>query len=114
MWPYATILIAARTLVLALDLAAHSVLLIQMLFPHFTIRTLLILITVCAFAFVIAGFAVRGEHWALAVTVGLVSVLFTLLIHAAWFAAVWLLSQLQSKPPTTSDEPVIKLRDEKL
>jgi hypothetical protein len=78
-----------------------------MLLPRFTIRTLLALITLCAFAFVIAGFALRGEHWALAITVGLVSIGFILLVHAAWFGAVWVLSQLQSKPPAATDEPLV-------
>jgi hypothetical protein len=79
-----------------------------MLLPRFTIRTLLALITVCAFAFVVAGFALRGEHWALAITVGLVSIVFTLVVHAAWFGAIWMLSQLQSKPPAATNEPLAK------
>jgi hypothetical protein len=75
-----------------------------MLVPRFTIRALLVLITLCAFAFVIAGFAIRGEHWALAVTIGLASALFTLLIHAAWFGAIWWLSRLTSKKQPSIDE----------
>jgi hypothetical protein len=66
-----------------------------MLLPRFTIRALLVLLTVCAFIFVIAGMAVRGHHWAWGVTIGILSVGFTLLVHAAWFCAVWVLSRAE-------------------
>jgi hypothetical protein len=68
-----------------------------MLLPRFTIRALLVMLTICAFVFVIAGMAVRGQHWAWGVTIGILSVAFTLLIHAAWFGAVWMLAQMQSR-----------------
>jgi hypothetical protein len=68
-----------------------------MLLPRFTIRALLVILTICAFVFVIAGMAVRGQHWAWGITIGIVSVAFTLLIHAAWFGAVWALARLQSR-----------------
>jgi hypothetical protein len=68
-----------------------------MLLPRFTIRALLVLLTVCAFIFVIAGMAVRGHHWAWGMTIGLLSVGLTLLVHIAWFAAVWTLAQMQAR-----------------
>jgi hypothetical protein len=68
-----------------------------MFLPRFTIRALLVLLTVCAFIFVIAGMAVRGHHWAWGVTIGLVSIAFTLLVHMACFGAVWTLAQVQSR-----------------
>ena len=68
-----------------------------MLLPRFTIRALLLLLTICAFVFVIAGMAVRGQHWAWGITIGIVSLAFTLLIHAACFGAIWMLAQLQSR-----------------
>jgi hypothetical protein len=67
-----------------------------MLLPRFTIRALMLMLTACAFVFVIAGMAVRGQHWAWGVTIGIMSLAFTLLIHAAWFGAVWMLAQMQS------------------
>jgi putative effector of murein hydrolase LrgA (UPF0299 family) len=68
-----------------------------MLLPRFTIRALLVMLTICAFVFVIAGMAIRGQHWAWGVTIAIVSLAFTMLVHAAWFAAVWTLSQMQSR-----------------
>lgn len=78
-----------------------------MLLPRFTIRALLVMLTICAFVFVIAGMAVRGQHWAWGITIGILSLAFTLLVHAAWFSAVWVLAQMQSrkqeKPAGRSD-----------
>jgi hypothetical protein len=78
-----------------------------MLLPRFTIRALLVMLTVCAFVFVIAGMAVRGQHWAWGITIGILSLAFTLLVHAAWFGAVWTLAHFQlrkqEKPAQKSD-----------
>jgi hypothetical protein len=78
-----------------------------MLLPRFTIRALLVMLTICAFVFVIAGMAVRGQHWAWGITIGILSLAFTMLIHAAVFGMVWMLSQVQSrkqeKPVPPSD-----------
>jgi hypothetical protein len=78
-----------------------------MLLPRFTIRALLVMLTICAFVFVIAGMAVRGQHWAWGITIGILSLGFTLLVHAAWFSAVWMLAQMQSgkqeKPTRLAD-----------
>jgi Na+/melibiose symporter-like transporter len=67
-----------------------------MLVPRFTIRALLVMLTVCAFVFVIAGMAVRGQHWAWGITIGIVSLAFTMLVHAAWFSVVRMLAQMQA------------------
>ncbi len=74
-----------------------------MLLPRFTIRALLAMLTICAFIFVIAGMAIRGQHWAWGITIGILSLAFTLLIQAAWFVAVWMLAQMQSRE---QDKPV--------
>jgi hypothetical protein len=66
------------------------------LLPRFSIRVLLGVLTVCAFAFVVVGTAYRGENWAWGVTIGLVSILVTALVHAAWFGVVWLFGQWTS------------------
>jgi hypothetical protein len=68
-----------------------------MLLPRFTIRALLVVLTISAFVFVIAGMAVRGQHWAWGITIGILSLGFTLLVHSAWFGAVWMLAQMQSR-----------------
>jgi Na+/melibiose symporter-like transporter len=68
-----------------------------MLLPRFTIRALLVMLTICAFVFVIAGMAVRGQHWAWGITIGILSLAFTMLVHAAWFSVVRMLAQVQSR-----------------
>jgi Na+/melibiose symporter-like transporter len=73
-----------------------------MLLPRFTIRALLVMLTICAFVFVIAGMAVRGQHWAWGITIGILSLAFTMLVHAAWFSVVRALAQMQSR---TREEP---------
>ncbi len=84
-----------------------------MLLPRFTIRALLVLITICAVVFVIAGMAIRGQHWAAGVTIGLLSLAFTALVHAAWFGVAWLFSLLP--PKRRNQKPgVVYLNDELL
>jgi hypothetical protein len=68
------------------------------LLPRFTIRALLNLVTICAVAFLIAGMAYRGQVWAWGVTIGLISLVFTMVVHAAWFGAVQLFAKV-SPPP---------------
>jgi hypothetical protein len=66
--------------------------------PRFTIRGLLALVTGCAFAFVVAGMAARGQVWAWGVTIALASLVLTALVHAAWFGVVWLFGRALSPP----------------
>lgn len=68
-----------------------------MLLPRFTIRALLVMLTIGSFVFVVAGMAVRGQPWAWGVTIGILSLAFTLLVHAACFGAVWMLAQMQAR-----------------
>lgn len=65
-----------------------------MLFPRFTIRTALAIVTGCAVVFLIMGMAYRGEKWAWGVTIGVISLLVTALVHGAWFSIVWLFAQV--------------------
>ena len=69
-----------------------------MLLPRFTIRTLLAILTLCACGFVVIGTAYRGQYWAWGVTIALVALIVTMLVHAAWFGVVWLFSQMSSLP----------------
>lgn len=64
-----------------------------MLIPRFTIRALWVVLTVCAFVSVIVGMAVRGQHWAWGVTIGLLSLVLIALVHAGWFGLVWMLAR---------------------
>ena len=73
-----------------------------MLVPRFTIRTLLVVLTIGAVASVIIGTAFRGQNWAWGVTLGLVSLVVTALVHAAWFGVVWMFAQMPSARPAGS------------
>jgi len=65
-----------------------------MLMPRFTIRTLLAVLTLCACGFVVIGTAYRGQFWAWGVTIALVTLIVTMLVHAALFGIVWLFSRM--------------------
>jgi hypothetical protein len=75
-----------------------------MLAPRFSIRTLLAIVTGGAVVFLVAGMAVRGEIWAWGVTIGVFSLLLTMLIHAAWFGVAWLFAQLPGSQRAGRDE----------
>ncbi len=53
-----------------------------MLLPRYSLRTTLLVTTVCAIFFVILGQAVQGRPWAVVVSVSVVSLLVLLLFHA--------------------------------
>jgi hypothetical protein len=57
-----------------------------MLFPRFSLRTMLLIAAGVAVAAVFAGQAVSGRIWAMGVTAGLVSIALALLAQAAFFA----------------------------
>jgi hypothetical protein len=65
-----------------------------MLLPRFSIRTAIVMLTVGAVAFLIVGTAFRGQNWAYGAAIGIFSLAFALLVHAAWFGMVWLFSHL--------------------
>ena len=74
-----------------------------MLLPQFTIRTLLMVLTMCAVVSVFAGIALRGQNWAWGVTIGLLSLVFTAVVHAAWFGIVWIFGRM--RPEARNNEP---------
>jgi hypothetical protein len=76
-----------------------------MLMPRFTIRTLLALLTLCACGFVLIGTAFRGQYWAWGVTIALVTLVATTLVHGALFGIVWLFSQMSLMPPGLASVP---------
>lgn len=57
-----------------------------MLLPRFSIRTMLLVAAGVAVAAVFAGQAAGGRMWAMGLTIGLASVVFSLLVQAAFFA----------------------------
>ncbi|MCC7085320.1 MAG: hypothetical protein IT427_09970 [Pirellulales bacterium] len=70
-----------------------------MLLPRFSIRTLLVLLTLAAIVSVVVGMAVRGQNWAWGFSIGLLSLILTGLVHAAWFGIVWILAQMSTSDP---------------
>jgi hypothetical protein len=71
-----------------------------MLLPRFSIRTLLVLLTLGAAASVVIGTAFRGQNWAWGFSIGLLSLVITALVHAAWFSVIWRLTQTKTKQDT--------------
>ena len=64
--------------------------------PQFSLRLLLAVTTGFAMICSILAFAVRGESWAVAISVALGALAATLLIYAGLFALVWAFAQLGS------------------
>jgi len=67
-----------------------------MLMPRFTIRTAFVGVTILAVVFVVVGMAFRGDNWAWGITIGLISLAVTMLVHAAWFGIVSMFARLPS------------------
>ena len=67
-----------------------------MLIPQYSIRWLLVLTTACGVVFSIFALAVRGDEWALGVSIGIVSLVVVLLIHAFVFTLLWAFSVVTS------------------
>ena len=57
-----------------------------MLLPRFSIRTMLLIAAGVALASLFAGQAGGGRIWAMGLTIGVLSVVFSLLVQAAFFA----------------------------
>jgi hypothetical protein len=68
-----------------------------MLIPRFTIRWLLLLMTVSSFFFFILSFAVSGQAWAIAVSLSVGSVLLAFLCYAAVFGSAALIASVQAR-----------------
>jgi hypothetical protein len=66
------------------------------LLPRFSIRAMLGILTFGAVIFLIAGMAHRGQYWAWGVTIALLSLIVTALVHAAFFGVVWLFAQISA------------------
>ncbi len=59
-------------------------------------RFALLAIAAISVVFLIAGYAVRGEYWALGITVGVSAIAVAAVVHALLFLALWCLSELAS------------------
>ncbi|NLF69382.1 MAG: hypothetical protein GX575_10055 [Candidatus Anammoximicrobium sp.] len=67
-----------------------------MLIPRFTIRGLLLLMTGSSFFFLVLAFAVRGRVWAIAVSVGVASLLLAFLGYAFVFGVAYVVASIAS------------------
>jgi hypothetical protein len=65
-----------------------------MLLPRFSIRTALVILTVVAVISLFAGQALGGQAWAFGLTIGVISVPLTLLVHAGFYALVMSFAKL--------------------
>lgn len=65
-----------------------------MLIPRFTVRGLLLLMTVSSFFFLILAFAVRGRAWAIAVSAGAASLLVAFLGYAVVFGVAYIVASV--------------------
>jgi hypothetical protein len=63
-----------------------------MLIPQFTLRTLLGITAGCAVVFSVLAFAVRGQPWAIGVSVAVGTVVVAMLVYAGLFGVLWLFS----------------------
>ena len=84
-----------------------------MLIPRFSIRWLLIVTAVFAAFFFLVSVAVRGEPWAIAVSVALGSLALLVVIHAGFFLVAWLIAEMiglawrpqQPESPFATEKP---------
>ncbi len=65
-----------------------------MLLPRFSLRSILRIVTLCSVIFLINGFALRGEPWAIGVSVAIGSVVVVALFHAAFYSIALGLSRV--------------------
>ena len=79
-----------------------------MIIPRFTLRWLLAVTTICGGLSLVLSYAMQGQPWAIAVSVGLATIPLLFLLHMATFVAAWLIAQgltfMESRlrPATTS------------
>jgi hypothetical protein len=78
-----------------------------MLVPRFSIRTTLGVVTIAAIVFVVAGMAIRGETWAWGITIAVITLAVTMLVHAAWFGIVWMFARMPAAQATTHPAIVV-------
>jgi len=63
-----------------------------MLIPRFSLRSLLLLITVSSLFCFVVTLAIRGHEWALAITIAVASLFTVFTFHACVFCVAWLIS----------------------
>ena len=79
----------------------------RMLIPQYSLRWLLGAITAAACLFSVVAVGVRGQAWALAVSIAFGAIVVSGLVYAAAFGVVWLFSVVAAgnRSPTSSESP---------
>lgn len=88
-----------------------------MLIPRFSLRTILLTITLLAGFFLIVGEALQGAYWALVISVSVICLLATLLVHCCFFLACLGISRIvggQSMPALTRQGGIQQSADQQL
>ena len=67
-----------------------------MLIPRFTIRWLLLLMTVSSFFFLVLTFALRRQAWAIAVSVGVLSLLLAFVCYGLVFGLAYVIASARA------------------
>ena len=60
-----------------------------MFVPRYSIRTILLVTAGFSIFFLIVGLGIRGHAWAGAIAVGIGSLVFVAIVHAAFFSLCW-------------------------
>jgi hypothetical protein len=76
-----------------------------MLIPQFSLRWLLGVTTLSAGVFSIFALAINGSIVAAAISVAILSLVVVILVHAAWFGLIWVLSVVGSSASARSAPP---------
>jgi hypothetical protein len=78
-----------------------------MLIPQFSIRWLLLVTIGCAAVFSIVGLGVRGEPWAMAVSLTFGALVLTMLLYATMFSLIWVFGLVGgwARPGRKAPEP---------
>jgi hypothetical protein len=78
-----------------------------MLIPRFTIRWLLLLTTVCGVFFLVVTLAVRGQAWAIAVSMAVACLAVCFLGYAVFFGLAFLVARVVAmlRPAPARDTP---------
>lgn len=76
-----------------------------MVFPRFTLRTILAVTTVAAVFFVLVGAGYRGQQWAWGAAIGVLSLALAAIVYASAFGFVWCFAKFALRRSASSTTP---------
>ncbi len=65
-----------------------------MIIPRYSLRTILIIVTVCAVMFLVISLGAQGTQWAAGVSIGLLALAVALIAQALTFFLAWVFAVL--------------------